>query len=147
ARRLVMEPLWGEGSTDSLAHELVHAYLDSVAPDPRGLLADAAVYFEDAHPVLHGEVVGDLYERLGEVGRAEGTLAFLTGAIASGQTRTVPSARLLANRGNLAISEAVLQSDVLLLIEAGLLPECMRPRESDRDELTPEYYEAVAAAC
>ena len=147
ARGLIMEPLWGESTTASLAHEMVHAYLDTVADDPDAVLTSSAAYFEDAHPVLHGRVVGDLYQRLGREGRAEETLAFLVGALAAGQTKTVETQRLLQSPGNLALSEAVLYSDIRMLVEAGLLPECMLPRDDARGEITHEYYDAAEAAC
>jgi hypothetical protein len=147
ARRLVMEPLWGDSGTASLAHELVHAYLDTVAMDRQGLLSRAADYLEDTHPVLHGEVVGDLYERLGRDGRAEETLAFLVGALAAGQTKTVATQFLLENPGNLAVSEAVLYSDVRLLVQAGLLPACMLPRDDVQGEITHAFYEMVDSEC
>jgi hypothetical protein len=147
ARRVVMEPLWGESSTASLAHELVHAYMDTVAPDRREALTHAADYFDNAHPVLYGEVVGDLYERLGREGRAEEALAFLAGAIAAQQTKTVATQRLLANTGNLAISEAVLYSDVGLLLQIGLLPVCAQAGEGVDGEITHEFYESLEAAC
>jgi len=147
ARSLVMEPLWGESSTASLAHELVHAYMDTAVANRAELLPAAADYFEGAHPVLHGQVVGDLYERLGREDRAEETLAFLVGAIAAQQTKTVSTQRLLENPGNLAISEAVLYADIGLLVQIGLLPPCMLPSEDMRGEITQEYYDDVASAC
>jgi hypothetical protein len=146
-RHLIMEPLWGESSTASLAHELVHAYLDTVAEEREQLLTAAADYLEGAHPVLHGQVVGDLYERLGREGRAEETLAFLAGAVAAGQTRTVSTQRLLESPGNLMISEAVLYADLRLLVQAGLLPACMLPRPEAHGDLTHAYYENVESAC
>lgn len=147
ARRVVMEPLWGDGSTASLAHELTHAYLDTVVPDKTEMLTTAADYLERAHPVLHGEVVDDLYQRLGREGRAEESLAFITGALAAQQTKTVATQRLLENTGNLAISEAVLYSDIELLVQIGLLPACMLPNEGTRGEITQAYFEMVEEAC
>lgn len=146
---LVQEPLWGASSTASLAHELVHAHLHSGAA-PRGTsLNSAAQYLDRAHPRLYGEVVGDLYERLGSAGRAEEALAFLTGAVASRQTKTEPTLGLLRNQGRLSISEPVLISDIHLLIEFGLLPECMEPGESEAldAELTRDFYELKDSAC
>ena len=147
SRRVVMEPLWGASETGSLAHELVHAYMDTVVSDEDAVFNEAADYLERAHPVLHGEVVGDLYERLGREGRAEETLAFITGAIAAQQTKTVAAQRLLENRGNLQISEAIFYSDIDLLVRYGLLPPCMLPNEGTRGEVTPSYYEIVEETC
>jgi hypothetical protein len=146
-RRAVMEPLWGDSGTNSLAHELVHAYLDTVATDRARLLSAAADYLEDAHPVLHGQVVSDLYERLGREGRAEESLAFIVGAIAAHQTQTVSSQLLLANPGNQAISEAILFTDVRLLVEYGLLPPCMTPPEGATGRIDADFYDEVAVAC
>jgi hypothetical protein len=115
--------------------------------DRQGLLSRAADYLEDTHPVLHGEVVGDLYERLGRDGRAEETLAFLVGALAAGQTKTVATQFLLENPGNLAVSEAVLYSDVRLLVQAGLLPACMLPRDDAQGEISHAFYEMVDSEC
>jgi hypothetical protein len=147
ARRAVMEPLWGEGTTASLAHELVHAYFDTVAGNRLEMLGTAADYLERAHPVLHGEVVGDLYQRLGREGRAEESLAFITGAIAAQQTQTVASQRLLEYPGNLAISEAILYSDVRLLVEYGILPLCMLPDPAASGRIASAYYALVEVAC
>jgi hypothetical protein len=146
-RRTVMEPLWGESSTGSLAHELVHAYLDTVVEDKSALLATVIPYLENAHPVLHGQVVDDLYRRLGPEGRAEETLAFIAGAIAARQTKTVATQRLLDNPGNFAISEAILYSDAGLLVQIGLLPSCMLPNEGATGEITQRYYEMVDGEC
>jgi len=147
ARRTVMEPLWGNSNTASLAHELVHAYLDTVVTGKAEVLVTAANYLERAHPVLHGEVVDDLYQRLGREGRAEESLAFIVGALAAQQTKTVATQRLLENPGNLAISEAILQSDIDLLVQIGLLPPCMLPNAGATGEITQGYYETVAQAC
>ncbi len=146
---LVQEPLWGSSSTSSLAHELVHANLHSVTAAPGALLNLAAQYLDRTHPRLYGEVVGDLYERLSSEGRAEEALAFLTGAVASRQTKTEPTLRLLQNQGRLSISEPVLISDIHLLIEFGLLPECMEPGEGEAldAELTHEFYESIDEVC
>ena len=148
-RRLVQKPLWRAGEVPSLAHELAHAYISLVLENPDGALRSAATYFEDAHPRLHGVVVGDLYERLDSLGQAEETLAFIIGALANGQTKTIPTARLLQNEGLLAISEAVLVSDVELLISLGMLPECMDPEDLGFGgrEIVHDYYAAVEAAC
>ena len=99
SRRLVQKPLWRPGETPSLAHELVHAYVDLVLPNASSVLRTAANYFGEAHPRLHGEVVGDLYERLDAEGQAEETLAFIVGALANAQTKTIPTAQLLQNQG------------------------------------------------
>lgn len=147
ARRVVMEPLWGESSTASLAHELVHAYLDTVAEDRPEVLTGAADYLEHAHPVLHGEVVGDLYQRLGREGRAEESLAFIVGAVAAHQTKTVATQRLLANPGNLQLSEAIFYSDIGLLVQYGLLPPCLVPNEGADGEITQDFYERAEASC
>ena len=111
------------------------------------MLSDAASYLERNHPVLHGRVVGDLYERLDPHGRAEESLAFITGAHASGQTKTVPAQQLLENTANVQLSEALLYSDVELLVRYGLLPACMLPRDGEDGELQPPFYDNVAQTC
>lgn len=148
-RRLVQKPLWRSGGVPSLAHELVHAYVSLVLPNPDAVLGSAATYFEDVHPRLHSGVVGDLYERLDRQGQAEETLAFLVGALANAQTKTIPTARLLQNEGLLRISESVLVSDIELLIRLGMLPSCMDAKQlgfTDR-EIVHDYYAAAEAAC
>jgi hypothetical protein len=147
ARRAIMEPLWGTSSTTTLAHELVHAYLATVAADRPAILATAADYLERAHPVLHGQVVGDLYQRLCREARAEESLAFITGAIAARQTHTVASQRILENAGYAAISEAILYSDFGLLVQLGLLPPCMTPPEGATGEIERDFYDELDAAC
>jgi hypothetical protein len=146
-RRVIMEPLWGSHDSAVLGHELTHAYLDTVVGDKEGILSQAADYLDTAHPVLHGQVVGDLYERLSREGRAEESLAFLVGSIAAGQTKTVATQRLLENNGNLALSEAILYSDARLLVQFGLLPPCMAPDDASRGEITPAFYDRVRLAC
>jgi hypothetical protein len=147
--RLVQEPLGGDSDTSSLAHELTHAYISHVLAEEDSVLRSAVTYFERAHPRLYGEVVGDLYERLGSAGRAEETLAFLTGAIAAGETKTVGSSRLLQNQGLVDITEAVLMSDIDLLVRIGLLPDCMSPARNGRSEreVTFDYYRTARDAC
>ena len=146
---LIQAPVWRLSETSSLAHELVHAYIDRVPLPRRALLGSASEYFERAHPRLYGQVVGDLYEALGPEGRAEETLAFLAGALASRQIKTVASLQLLQSQGLLSISEPILNSDILLLIEIGLLPACMAPQETQPSdaEIRFEYYEAASLAC
>jgi hypothetical protein len=139
--------LWGQVSTATLGHELTHAYLDTVVADKQPLLSQAADYLEQAHPVLHGKVVGDLYQQLGREGRAEESLAFITGAIAAHQTKTVATRQLLENTGNLSISEAILYSDVRLLVQFKLLPDCMLPPESAQGAISQAYYNGAEAAC
>ena len=145
----IQAPLWGLSETSSLAHELVHAFMDRVPLPRRAVLRSASEYFERVHPRLYGQVVGDLYERLGPEGRAEESLAFLTGALASRQIKTVASLRLLENQSLLAISEPILNSDIDLLIEIGLLPECMAPQEAQPAdaEIGSQYYESASVAC
>ncbi len=147
--RLIQEPLWGSSETSSLTHDLVHAYMDRVPTARSALLDSTSEYFGRAHPRLYGKVVGDLYETLGPEGRAEETLAFIAGALASRQTKTVASLRLLENQGLLSIAEPILHSDIRLLIEIGLLPECMAPEGTQLpdSEISFEYYEAAALAC
>lgn len=147
--RLVQAPLWGESSTASFAHELVHAYMDRVLTNAEERLQEAVAYFDAAHPRLFGEVVGDLYERLSPEGRAEEAIAFVTGSVAAGQTRTVETARLLQYQGSLDIAEPILQSDIELLVGLGLLPSCMAPDDLgfEPHEVTFEFYEAVREAC
>ena len=147
--RLVQEPLWGSSQTSSLAHELAHAYVARALPGSRSILRSAATYLDEAHPRLFREVVGHLYERLNSRGRAEEGIAFITGAIAAGQTKTVAPARLLQNQGLLSISEPILKSDVELLIDLGLLPECMDPAGlgHDEPELSFTYYDSVQETC
>ncbi len=147
ARRVILAPLWGGAPTAVLAHELTHAYLDTVVADKQPLLSQAADYLEQAHPVLHGKVVGDLYERLGREGRAEESLAFITGAIAAKQTKTVSTQQLLENTGNLKVSEAILYSDVRLLVQFGLLPSCMLPDEGAQGAIKQSFYDEVALIC
>ena len=148
-RRLVQKPLWLNGEVPSLAHELVHAYISLVLPNAEGVLQSAATYFEDVHPRLHGQVVGDLYERLDRQGQAEETMAFIVGALANAQTKTIPTARLLQNKGLLRISESVLASDIELLIGLGMLPACMNPEDLGFGgrEVVHDYYAAAEAAC
>jgi hypothetical protein len=93
-------------------------------------------------------VVGDLYERLDSSGRAEETLAFLMGPIASEDTRTVAPGSFLRNQGLSEISESILASDIELLVTLGLLPECMgRQLLGAEQEVTFAYYEAARASC
>ncbi len=146
-RRVIMEPLWGDHSTAVLGHELTHAYLDTVVRQKQDLLSQAADYLDTAHPVLSGQVVSDLYQRLSREGQAEESLAFLTGSIAAHQTKTVSTQRLLQNTGNLAFSEAILYSDAGLLVQFGLLPPCMTPNEGARGQITPAFYDSVRLAC
>ena len=147
-QRLVQEPLGYDSATSSLAHELTHAFMDRVATDPSARLRSAATYFEASHPRLYGEVVGDLYERLDSSGRAEETLAFLMGSIASEDTRTVAPGSFLRNQGLSEISEPILASDIELLVSLGLLPECMSPGLLGMErEVTFAYYEAARSSC
>jgi hypothetical protein len=147
--RLVMEPLWGASSTSTLAHELLHAFMARAMDNPDLVLDSAATYFETAHPRLHGQVVGDRYQQLDRKGRAEETLAFIVGAVAAGQTRTVATASALQNQGLLSITEPILTSDLELLLELGLVPACMDPaaRGHHEREVTFAYYESARAAC
>ena len=147
--RLVQEPLGESSETAVLAHELTHAYIGRVLDAPGDVLAEAADYFETAHPRLYGEVVNDLYEQLDRRGRAEEALAFIVGSVAAGDPKTVAAALLLQNRGYLQVSEAVLASDIDLLIELGLLPACMAPAGVGHTgmEIDFPYYEAARAAC
>ena len=113
------------------------------------MLPSIATYFEEAHPRLHGDVVGDLYEQLDGPGRAEETLAFLVGAVASRHTRTVAPARALREQGLHEISEPVLTSDVELLIRLGLLSGCMDPGSLGHRgvEITFGFYRAAWTEC
>ena len=146
---IVLEPLWGDSSTATLAHELLHAHMDRVVADPETVLDSAAAYFEEAHPRLHGQVVGDLYQQLDRRGRAEETLAFIVGAVAAGQTRTVATGRALQNQGLLSVTEPILTSDLELLLALGLIPPCMDPAAlgHSESEVAFAYYESARAAC
>jgi hypothetical protein len=147
--RLVQEPLWEDSETSTLGHELTHANIDRVLPDAAGVLRTTADYMDAAHPRLFRDVVGDLYERLDRPSRAEEALAFVMGAIAAGQIKTVAPDRLLSNQGLATISEPVLKSDIELLVRIGLLPGCMEPAGLGQNgrELGFGYYDAADAAC
>ena len=147
--RTISEPLWGTSDTSVLVHELTHAYIDRVLPGANARLSAAARYFEDSHPRLYGEIVDELYSQLGDAGRAEETLAFLMGSIAAGDTRTVAPSRILQNQAAASTSEAVLSTDVELLIDLGLLPACMHPGGVGHTaaEITFDYYDDARDAC
>jgi hypothetical protein len=147
--RIVQEPLWGISDTSTLAHELTHAYVSRVLPDASAVLRSFAGYLDTAHPRLYGGVVGDLYERLDREGQAEEALAFITGSVAAGDTKTVAPARLLQNQGLLDITEAILRTDIEFLIRHGLLPACMDPTRLGltEAEVSFAYYDAVEEAC
>ena len=146
----VLEPPWGDSRTATLAHELVHAYMDKVASQPDQKLTVAAGHFEEAHPRLFGRVISELYSQLDRRGRAEEAVANIVGALAAGETRTVEAAvAVSANRGAAEIAEPILRSDVLLLLGFDLLPECMDPDALGYEEATVSfaYYDLVRESC
>jgi hypothetical protein len=146
---LVMQPLWGANETDSLAHELVHAYLDEAAPNAAAVRRQAQAYLEANQLHLYRDIVGDLYERLDGLGQAEETLAFLVGAIAERRPTTVAPVQVLANQNLSERSAVVLTSDVEFLIGAGLLPSCMEPKSlgHTKERIDFAYFDAVEDAC
>ena len=147
--QLAQKPLWEPLDTSSLAHELVHAYVRLVLTDPDLVLRSVTPYFEREHPRLLGDIVGDRYEDLSPVRQVEEALAFIVGSIASRDSKTIASARLLENQSLLSISEPIFTSDVDLLIDLELLPECMAPERAGFDgaQVTYLYYNGADEAC
>jgi hypothetical protein len=146
----VLEPPWETSRTSTLAHELVHAYMDKVAAEANAKLSVAAGHFEEAHPRLYGEVISELYSQLDRRGRAEEALANIVAALAAGETRTVEAVAALRNQRQLAeIAEPILSSDLALLLEFGLLPDCMAPGVLGYEEadVTFAYYDLVRDEC
>ncbi|MGE0687366.1 MAG: hypothetical protein AB7P33_11500 [Dehalococcoidia bacterium] len=146
---LVLQPLWGEDATDSLAHELVHAMMDEVVPNESGAQRQAQVYLEANQPHLYRDIIGDLYQPLDPLGRAEEAIAFITGAVAAGQPTTVAPAQLLGNQNLLERSAGLLTSDIDFLIGLGILPSCMTPASMGYDKRTLDFdfFRRVDRAC
>jgi hypothetical protein len=146
---VILEPPWESSQTSTLAHELVHAYMDEVAREPSVQRELAARHFEDAHPRFFGEVLSERYERLDARGRAEEAMANIVGALAAGEISTVPAAAILSGRAWAEISEPILTTDVVLLAEFGLLPECMSPESLgyDLERVTFVYHDLVSDHC
>jgi hypothetical protein len=145
----VFQPLWGTNETDSLAHELVHAMMDEVLADERAAQRQAQAYLEANQPHLYEGIIGDLYQSLDPLGRAEEALAFITGALAAGQPTTVAPAQLLQNQGLIERSAGLLASDVDFLIGLGILPACMKPASLGYEKPTIDfaYFRLVDKAC
>jgi hypothetical protein len=135
----VFQPLWGANETDSLAHELVHAMMDEVVPSEQEAQRQAQTYLEANQPHLYEDIIGDLYQPLDPLGRAEEALAFITGAVAAGQPTTVAPIQLLQNQGLLERSAGLLSSDIDFLIGLGILPACMQPASLSYDKTTIDF--------
>jgi hypothetical protein len=146
---LVLEPLWGSGSIDSLAHELVHAMMDEVVPDETAAQRQAQSYLEANQPHLYTDIIGDLYQPLGRLDQAEEALAFLTGAAAAGQPTTIAPVSLLENQNLIERSAGLLRSDIEFLIGLDILPSCMEPGSLGYEKKTIDFafYELVDSAC
>jgi hypothetical protein len=146
---VILEPLWESGQTSTLAHELVHAYMDEVEPEPVQKRELAARHFEDSHPRLFGEVLSESYEHLDARGRAEEAMANIVGALAEGEVSTEPAGAILRSRAVAETSEPILAADVVLLVQFGLLPECMSPDflGYDLTRITFAYHDLVSERC
>ena len=155
---LAQRPLWRAADLDkSLGHELSHAYIDRVLPDPDELLRRAMPYFAEFHPRLYGQAIPLFYEELVSQGDIEGSveeaLAFIVGALADSQTETshvIVRAESVRSVNDLRlITEPILSSDVELLIGLGLLPRCMgiEQTEFEGGELPEGYFTSIQRVC
>jgi hypothetical protein len=146
---VVFQPLWGDDATDSLAHELVHAMMDEVVPDEEAAQGQAEDYLVENQPHLYNDIIGDLYQPLDPLGRAEEAIAFITGAVAASQPTTVAPARLLGNQNLLETSAGLLSSDIDFLVGLGILPGCMKPEDLGYGKRTIDFdfYRQVDKAC
>ena len=150
---LIQTPLWDASDVDvGLAHELTHAYVHHVLPTPELLLLLAVPHFIEVHPELYGFVIPLFYGELSSKNTVEESLAFIMGALADGRTSSVHIIRPKIVTDVLQIqliTVPILSSDVELLIDLRLLPECMSTEQTEFEgkELSRSYFKSVEGAC
>jgi hypothetical protein len=113
--------------------------MDEVVPSEQEAQRQAQTYLQANQPHVYEDIIGDLYQPLDPLGRAEEALAFITGAVAAGQPTTVAPIQLLQNQGLLERSAGLLSSDIDFLIGLGILPACMQPASLSYDKTTIDF--------
>lgn len=156
---LIQRPMFPHQShiERTLAHELVHAILDTLPQDDLDTLTQELLpQLKTQHPNLFQITLPLFYaeqlqgERSDETASAE-SLSFMVGALAAEQTQMyfLASTSPVPTRVDdwVFFNEQLLSTDIELLVALGLVPEWLRPSalSYEQTSITREYYDKVHA--